>query len=175
MILKIIKKNQKQSGFTLIETLVSVTILGIILMVVTNLFASTLGAGKQALDYQKLADELRNTIFSIEKDINNGNGIANDPINPSSSLEVYDTSGNLIEYSLNGATKKIQKINSVGTSVLTSDNIEVDVMNFHIINTLLDGDPSNDSQPRVTITIEAKPKNGRKTIKAQTTISEKNY
>lgn len=174
MFQKIMKANKHQSGFTLIETLVSVTILGIILMVVTNLFASTLGAGKQALDYQKLADELRNTIFSIEKDINNGNGIANDPSNPSSILEVYDASGDLIEYSLNGATKKIQKINGTGTTVLTSDNIEVNVMNFHIINTL-GGDPSDDSQPRVTITIEAKPKNGRKTIKAQTTISEKNY
>lgn len=175
MILKIIKKNQKQSGFTLIETLVSVSVLGVILMVVTNLFASTLGAGKQTLDYQKLADELRNTIFSIEKDVNNGNGIANAPSNPSSILKVYDGSGDEIEYSLNGATKKIQKIKNSVTTELTSDNIEVNVMNFHIINTLLDGNPGNDSQPRVTISIEAKPKNGRKTIKAQTTISEKNY
>lgn len=169
------EKNQKQSGFTLIETLVSVTILGIILMVVTNLFASALGAGKQALDYQKLADELRNIIFSMEKDINNGNGVAHAPSNPSSILKVFDASGNKIEYSLNNITKKIQKIKNSITTELTSDNIEVNVMNFHIINTLLDGDPSNDSQPRVTISIEAKPKNGRKTIKAQTTISEKNY
>lgn len=165
----------RKNGFTIIEVLVSVAVLGIILMVVTNLFASTLGAGKQALDYQKLAGELRNVTFIIEKDINNKNGIAEAQGNPSNNLKIYDTDSQVIEYNLNGGAKKIQRIKGTDTALLTSGNIEVNSLSFHIINTLLDTDPSNDSQPRVTINIEAKPKNGRKVIKTQITISEKNY
>lgn len=182
------------AGFTVIEVLISVAILAVILLISINLFASTVRTGKQVLDYQRLADELRNIILDIEKDINMGNGIVSNPDAPSgdtakegcdgasdicSILRLSDNNGQMVKYVLNNSTKRIEKIenpdSSPITTLLTSDNIEVEVLNFYVINTRMDSDPSNDTQPRATVNILAKVKGGNKFIKAQTTISEKNY
>lgn len=178
----------KQSGFTLVEVLVSTVLLGVILMVVTAVFADTIKVGKKMLDYQKLADEVRNVTFLIEKSVNQSNGILTNVNtecveNICARLAIADVNGRKVEYSLDlGRIKECENTNDDGTlcnvgdkvEFLTSANIEITDLRFYVKKNVDEtGIPVE--QPRFTISVEAKPTGGSKIIHAQTTISEKNY
>lgn len=180
--------HNRQSGFTLIEVMVSTVLLSVILVVVTGVFADTLRVGKRMLDYQKLADEVRNVTFLIEKKVNQGNGILTNTAtecaaNVCAKLAVADGSGRKIEYSLD--TNRIKECEDTnGDNILcntndrvefiTSADIEITDLQFFVKKDV-DGSGVPVEQPRFTASIEAKPVGGNKIIRAQTTISEKNY
>lgn len=164
-------KIAQQSGFTLIEALVSTALLSIVLLVVTTIFASTIKTGKEVLDIQKLTDETRNVILSLEKEIGEGNGIsaaegASCP-NICDTLTVDYGSSSTI-YSYNVLNKKIQKTILGITTPVTSDNIEVTGLKFYVKSGL-------NEQPRVTVSVKANPKGSNRTANLQATVSLKNY
>lgn len=164
-------KTAPQSGFTLVEALVSTALLSIVLLVVTTIFASTIKTGKEILDIQKLTDETRNVILSLEKEISEGNGInaaggASCP-NICNTLTVdYGPSSTI--YSYDALNKKIQKTILGITTPVTSDNIEVTSLKFYVKNSLSE-------QSRVTVSIKANPKGSNRTANLQATVSLKNY
>lgn len=182
-----------QSGFTLIEVIVSVVVISIILLAVINIFGDTIKVGKQMLDYQVLADELRNVTFALEKDIRQGNGVLTDPNNPGDypecvvpgapgvcrELKIADENGNMVWYYLdNGA--RLKRATSLFSPVpsdefLTSSEIQINSLFFHVTRGIdpVSGLPTE--QPRATVAIEAKVAGGVKVLKAQTTFSEKGY
>lgn len=184
------EKINKQSGFTLAEILVTIALLPVILITVTTILAKTIQVGKQVIDYQKLADELRNVAFAMGKDINEGNGTLTNPsdINSGcasgicSSLEIADFAGKKIKYSLGNSQIKRwldknsnEQVDAQEEIILTSNNIETLDLKFYVKK---DVNPANGQpleQPRITIYMKAKPVGGQKIIETQTTISEKNY
>lgn len=166
--------NKNQSGFTLIETVVAVAIAGILFVAAIGLFSSSIKGGKAALDIQKLTDELRNSVFDVEKQINESNGIDSAGCAACDELRIFNNSGKQELYTLDGSSRLKRKIDSNGDGTfdsvidLTSNNIEILSLKFFIDNDI-------SSQPRVAITVKAKPVDGRKTINIQNTISKKNY
>jgi len=160
-------------------------------MVVINLFSQTISIGKQMLEYERLIDELRNVEFALEKDINLGNGILTNPsdlisypecdtgvANMCTALRIADKDGNEVKYYLDVLLVKKDTTKPgfpTETISLTTEQIQVDTLFFHVERGVTgSGLPSE--QPRATVTIEAKAmETGIRSIKTQTTISEKGY
>lgn len=161
------KKDNKESGLTLIEVVVAIGIFGLVVSMAFGIFGLALTSQRRIIALKNIED---NTRFAIElmareirtgKDFNGGIG----------SLSFMNAKSELIVYRLNNNT--IEKSSDGGASYLpiTGSEATIDYLNFY-----LTGQAADDGlQPRITITIGATSQvnNQSANLRIQTTISER--
>lgn len=162
-----IKIKNKATGFTIVEAMVSVVVLSIVMLIVVYLFAATVQSGKGVSETQRLIEEIRNAMVSLEKEINQSNGISSSDCNSCNELLVMTSDVKLVKYDMDSG--RLRRTVEGVSDLITSDKIEITSLKFYIRNNIIA------EQPRLTISIKANPKGNSKPINVQTTISIKGY
>ncbi len=175
------KINIKKPGFTLVETLIALSIFAILSVIVSSIYIQANHLQQRISNLQKLQNEGRYMMEKMAREIRGREIKLNyDLTNPTSTLafnkdeednlvRIYWDNNNLV-YDLNGATSTL---NSLGIAVLDAKfSIYPTTDPFSLI-------PFSNIQPRVTMMLKIKNLDGRaeyqKTLTIQTTISSKNY
>lgn len=181
--------NKKDTGFTLVEMLVVITIFSILMIAIVGVFVSVLRIQRYYLASQRLLSETSyimeytsRFIRMAQKDsdgtcINAGTNYYPDSSVLSDSLEFLNYRNQCHKFyrgneagvpDMNGKYFYQDINNGAEVLSLTSDKIEIKELNFYILG-------GDDLQPRVTIylELEAIGSNPRPNIKIQTTISQR--
>lgn len=125
-------RNEKKKGFTLIELIATMAVVGILLSAVFSLFSSTNSILISADTDNELQDESRTIVRLIEDDIKFGTKIKLDEVEATPNLEgkkiSFERENEEFYYKVKDATKEFQKvkIGSTGEAVLStiSKNVE---------------------------------------------------
>lgn len=179
--------NKKDTGFTLVEMLVVITIFSILMIAIVGVFVSVLRIQRYYLASQRLLNEVSYIMEYTSRFIRMAQkDTAGDCIFPGKNYEPEypPFSNNLKFLNYHNQCHKFYRGNEIGIPdingkyfyqdidgtdlALTSDKIEIKELNFYIIG-------GDGLQPRVTIYLEAEAigSNPRPNIKIQTTISQR--
>ncbi|MFA5431658.1 MAG: type II secretion system protein [Candidatus Paceibacterota bacterium] len=180
-----IKNKQKSKGFTMIETLVSLLIFGIISVILVNVFVSILNSQKRILQNQEIMNQASYTLerltkiirmakndeagLCVETTLKNYNWTAN-------SITFLDYNGLCTQFLLEANTIKEKKssdgnVANLGASqAVTASSVKVD--SFGIV---VAGDGEDTAQPKVTMTIKMSYNTlfSSPSLVVQTTISQR--
>lgn len=179
-----------QTGFTLIEVLVSVSIFAIVMLVATGAVFSVVEANKKSHSLKSVMTNLNFALESMMRDIRVGSRYACDgagdcAINPGSRFmykanrdvdgdSFYDAqdSNDQIEYTLSGG--RIEKRiygTSPATFLITAEEITITDLKFYVIGT----GNSDNKQPKVVITMSGYSGEGstKSEFNIQTTVSQR--
>jgi Tfp pilus assembly protein PilW len=119
-------------GFTLIEFLIYISIVGLILVLMTNLFWNVILGGTKENSYQEVQQNGRFAIFKMKQEIKKAIGI-NNPLPGSSanslSLVMANPIFNPTVFDLNGGKLRITKGGSSPIEI-TTDQINVSSLSF---------------------------------------------
>ncbi|MCX6764535.1 MAG: prepilin-type N-terminal cleavage/methylation domain-containing protein [Candidatus Nealsonbacteria bacterium] len=186
---KNIKKNKNQ-GFTLVEILISVTILVMIFSIVSGLFFSALQSQRRSLSLQSLLKEVSYAMEYMSRQLrmtqkDDIGCTALDPLEyknyattvSSIKFRSYHEDPQCLEFFLETGSNRLKAkrtITAPSEDYLTSENIIVESFNI-----IVEGDePSDETQPKVTISLKARAKGAKQEsqpeIQIQTTVSQRN-
>ena len=161
----------KQSGFTIVEVLVTSLIFSIIAMTVSAIFIQIINIEKRGLAVQKIQDNALLVLEEMSRDMRVSRvadqeapgctATAITLIHPLKGTVVYQTSGGIVQRSVNG-----------GSYVdVSGSNVNFTRMNFCFLGSL-----ANDNQsPRVTIVTSIQNRTGKEImqIDLQTTVTSR--
>ncbi|MEK7121813.1 MAG: type II secretion system protein [Patescibacteria group bacterium] len=161
----------KQSGFTIVEVLVTSLIFSIIAMTVSAIFIQIINIEKRGLAVQKIQDNALLVLEEMSRDMRVSRvadqeapgctATAITLIHPLKGTVVYQTSGGIVQRSVNG-----------GSYVdVSGSNVNFTRMNFCVLGSL-----ANDNQsPRVTIVTSIQNRTGKEImqIDLQTTVTSR--
>lgn len=139
-----------EGGFTLIETIVSLAIFGVVMVVVTAVFVSGLLIQRRAANLQSVQENASFLLETITKEIRVARLLTADTAdctgNPSGTLHFTDQDGNDVIYAKSG-TDLTKAINNGAALAINSSSIQFTNLAFCVV-----GQASGDSrQPRVTM------------------------
>lgn len=144
------KMNKNNSGFTLIEMLVTVFVFSILMTIAGSIFVQSLDVQRRAFAIQALEENGRFSLELMAREIRFSEVKTTDtncPANPSTTLSLVHPVNGDIQYSLRGTI--ISRTVDGVDQVLTSNEVEVTNLNFCVF-----GQTEGDSvQPRVTISM----------------------
>lgn len=161
----------KQSGFTVIEVLVTSLIFSIIAMSVTSIFAETLSLQRRASASQKIQDNALFVLESMSRDIR-VSAITNQesPSCTATTLTInHPLKGAMVFRLTNGAIEKSQ---AGGTYVaISGSDVRFARFNFCITGSL----PNDNKTPRIAILTTLENVSGREIfeVNLQTTVSSR--
>lgn len=156
-------RKRKRSGFTLIETLVSITIISFILLAAAGIYTFSIGLQKKSQELASLEQEANYVLNLMSKDIRASMVDYSypdyDPEIPFPTsvlaLKNYFTNQEIVYFLDN--KKIMKKIDENDAQPLTSNEIETENLQFYILPTT---DPfinsSGTTHPRITIVLELK-------------------
>ena len=161
------KKDNKESGLTLIELTVAVGIFGLVVTMVVSIFVIALVSQRRIVSLRNIEDNARFALESMAREIRTGKNFGGSV----NSLSFTNAKGESIVYRLNNRT--IEKSSDGGTnySAVTGSEVTVDYLNFYLL-----GQATGDGlQPRITITIGITSQVGTQisNTKIQNTVSER--
>lgn len=159
------KKNNKESGLTLIEVIVAIGIFGLVVSMAFGIFGLALTSQRRIIALKNVEDNTRFAIELMAREIRTGKNFSGN----TSLLSFTNAKSESIVYRLNNNT--IEKSSDGGSSYLpvTGPETTINYLNFY-----LTGQAANDGlQPRITITIGATSQinNQSANLRIQTTIS----
>jgi len=167
------KSVKRQSGFTIVEVLVSSVIFSIIAMAVSSIFVQTLGLQRRGAAAQKIQDNALFVLESMSRDIRVSDIANQESANcTATTLTIThpDPAKGTIIYRLNGDV--VEKSQNGGSYVAISGS---DV-SFTRFNFCITGSLQNDNKtPRIAILSTVQNKSGREILKVnlQTTVSSR--
>lgn len=165
---KIPYTKSKSNGFTLIEIIVALFALGVILSIVSTVFAQALSYQRRALNAQKVEENLDLVMEAMAREIRvstilTGNTAC--PLSPAPSITLQHPINGLVVYSL---SNNVIHRNVAGVdSEMSSNTIQFTRLQFCITGNI------KGTQPRVTINSTAQSTDVAQQIKEdyQTTLS----
>ncbi len=172
-------RHNNQSGFTLVEVLITSFIFSIIMLSVSGLFISILANERRAFAAQAIQE---NGLFIMElmsREIRVSQIRAADQNPPGdspgctlTSLTIDHPVNGTVTYSLNGSTGVLQRTAGGFTSDLTSSTVSFSRLNF----CLLGSDPTDQKQVRVAILASVRNKTGKDilTFNLETAVTSRN-
>lgn len=162
-----IKNNNKESGLTMIELIVSIGIFSLIVVMAVGTFILALSSQRRIIALRNVEDNTRFTIEVIAREIRtgvnfSGGGSTLSFTNAAGQSVVYRLNSNAIEKSINGGSTY---------SAVTGSEITVNYLSFYLTGQAL----GDGLQPRITVVIGVTGQVGNQTanLKIQTTISER--
>ncbi len=175
------------TGFTLIEMLVSVSIFAIVMLVATGSVFSIVEANKKTHSLKSVMTNLNFALESMSRDIRVGFRYRCDDIGDCASGGTVfrykanrdvdgggysaDDSSDQIQYSLSGG-RLMKQLYSSGQAAfpITAEEIQIESMRFYVVGTGV-----GDGQPKVLITIRGYAGTGttRSDFSIQTTVSQR--
>ncbi|MCX6813815.1 MAG: type II secretion system protein [Candidatus Azambacteria bacterium] len=159
------KKDNKESGLTLIELIVAIGIFGLVVNMVFGIFGLAIVNQRRIIALRNVEDSVRFTIESMAREIRTSNNFSSGV----GSLSFTNAKGEAVIYRLNGGIVEKSSDGGVNYSAVTGSETTINYLNFY-----LSGQASGDGlQPRVTITMGATSRVGNQNAdsKVQTTIS----
>lgn len=180
------KNNKESRGFTLVETLVALTIFALVGGLGVNFLLSGLSAQRQALESQGAMDEISfvmeymaRALREARKDLGNPleclDVAGNNYEAPVGRVRFLDKGGVCRDFYLNTGDHRLYELRKVGVVVLgdealTSDNLEV----TKFLVALRGRSQTDNEQPRVTLALEVKIiGKPDKLIQVETTLSQR--
>lgn len=159
------KKDNKESGLTLIELIVAIGIFGLVVSMVFGVFSLAIVSQRRIIALRNVEDSIRFTIESMAREVRTGKNFSGGV----GSLSFTNAKGESVIYRLSGGIVEKSSDGGVNYSVVTGSETIVNYLNFY-----LTGQAAGDGlQPRVTITMDAASQVGNQSanLKIQTTIS----
>jgi len=156
------KLKNKNTGFTLVELIVSLGLFTVVMMISTSALLSLSDTNKKVQSMRVAFDNLNLALESMSREIRMGSVYHCDATvgtvtttrdcdvasGGASSISFLSQTGEQITYQLNGATVK-RTVGPVGPDAMTAPEIKITNLRFYVLGT---NSGSND-QPRVIITI----------------------
>ena len=139
--------NHRKNGFTLIETMVTVSIFALVTLSITSLFLTTAKAHRQGLAMEEINQESQIILERIEKEVRMAkiNSLTN---SSSTTLLITTNTSNDVTYKFNSTNKTIErKFQGGDYQALNSNKVQITQGKFYIVN-------NSDSQPYVTINFQ---------------------
>jgi len=164
------KLNLHKKGFTLIETLVAVTMVALIITTVMGIFLSTVSGGQRVTQLKTVEDNARYAMEIMSRELRMALTIYEDEANKcDAELDFINSNGESQRYNLSGE-QLIKTVTGVSEEI-TSQKVKVSKLDF-CVNDFVD----EDIQPRINIlmTIESA-KDPLVKISLQTTVSLRAY
>lgn len=165
--MKKFKKNKKESGLTMIEIMVAVSIFGLVIGIVIGTFVLALSSQRRIIALRNTEDNIRFTIEAMAKEIKTGKNFSGG----GNSISFTNARGEAISYRLSSNIIEKSSDGGVNYSAVTGTEVTVNYSNYYLM-----GQAAGDGlEPRVTITIGITSSVGSQTadLKIQTTISER--
>ena len=164
------------SGFTLVELLLAITLGAIVIMLISGIFAQTLRLQRRAFFIQRVQENLSLMLEAMAKEIRVSTistANTNCPFTPVQFLTINHPVNGNIEYSLSLSDNSVHRKlpDSDVDTVLNSANVKVNKMDFCISGNNSD----DDLQPRITILLSVQNASGMEIfpIEIQTTVSQR--
>lgn len=160
-------KLKANSGFTLIEIMVAVSIFSIVMLVAIGSVLSIVSANRKAQALNSVINNLNFALEGMVRDLRTGyeydcdintNGLQDCVTSPSTAIDFYSSqySGN-VGYSLSGTSiyKEIKDgVNTSGPIALNGDEVKINSLNFYVIGTDKASGAQHDYyQPKIIITV----------------------
>lgn len=181
------KRFKKNTGFTLIEMIVSLGVFTIIALISTGSFLIVLGAQKKSISSGNVQENLRVTLEMMAKEIRTGTSYycgsskndfgsgsdTQDCLNGGPAFTFYFINKTVI-YRVNN--QRIEKSTDGGLifSVITFPEVKIDNLTFYVTGSTIISDTA---QPKVTIVLKGSMDMGSKTSESefniQTTVSQR--
>ena len=179
-------------GFTIVETLVAISIFVIIMGAAFNSVLSLFSSQRYRLASQKVADEVSLLTESLTRELREAQrdrdgGVVclstdssyEEILSPGPGIKFLDLELRCREIALFlflTGNRVAERIDLRGWNALSSENISIEALEFNLIGQA--GGVADNIQPRVTVFIEATAKNfpgaDPPRVKMQTTISQRN-
>jgi len=141
----------KKASFTLLETIVTIAIYAVMLLMITNIVILNAKLNEQMKMRTRIRNELSQISSSIKRDVRNADSI--NPDECQSTRCLITISGSVINWNLD-ANKLTRTANSTPTEI-TADYLIIDSVNFSAI-----AEPDrNNTKVTIILTIMAKGKN----------------
>lgn len=158
------------AGFTLAETLVTVLIFSIIVIIIGGTFASVLDTQRRAFNIQEIEENSNFLLEAMAKEIRVSTINSPDsdcPVSPATVLDITHPVNGSIRYSLSGTA--VQRTVNGAITTISSNLVEFTRLQFCISGT----GATDQKQPRVTILAGIRSANTKQqaTIDVQTTLS----
>lgn len=170
--MKKIKQIFKYSGFTLIESVVTIFIFSILTSTVMGIFVSALNLQRRSFNIQQVEENANFILESMAKEIRVGtisSPNTNCPLDTSSSLDIIHPVNGSVVYSLSG-NDLLRTVNGLQTTV-NSNTIQFTSLKFCVFGNI----NPDQKQPRVTILATIRSTNAQQqvTIDIETTVSQR--
>ena len=166
--------NQCQAGFTLLESVVTISVFAVLVSIVGSVFISSLTLQRRATNIQQVQENSSFLLESITKSIRVSTITTPDTgancITPSANLTIIHPVDGTVVYSLANGTDLQMTVNGVPT-IINSNTIQFASLRFCV-----SGQASGDQlQPRVTLIASIRSTNSTQpaTINIQTTTSQR--
>lgn len=160
------------AGFTLVETLTTVTIFSLVVVIFGAVFAQAINIQRRAFNMQQVSENAQFVLESMAKEIRYSQiaGASNNcPSGSTTSLSIIHPVNGAVTYALSGTA--IQRTVGGNQTLVSSNTVEFVSLRF-----CLQGIEGGDQrQPRVTILAKARSRNAlqQETIDLQTTVSQR--
>lgn len=183
-------RQQRRSGFTVMELLVAVTLLIVVVVAVTNIFSYVVKAQKRIYVNQQLQANLRfateSMVREIHQDLIDYAAYVSPLAQEQTELRLRDANGNSIRFRQSGNDLELSRDVGVTWGKLLSDATRVVALKFYLAPTSdpLAPCPSTpcsvpNEQPRVTIVLTAQSTSPYATVDNavffQTTVTTRTY
>ena len=166
------KKNKNNSGFTLVEMLVTVFVFSIIMTIAGSIFVQALDLQRRAFSIQDLEETGRFALETMAREIRFGDiqtADSNCPSSPSDELQImHPVNGDIIYRHRD--TRIVKVTNGTARNLVFDQDLEVTNLRF-CVSGVTEGD---NIQPKVTILISLSTgKKDTQTIDLQTTVTQR--
>lgn len=179
-------KKPINAGFTLVEMIVVIALLGLLVGVVFNLFASGFSSQRNTLSVQKstnqlsyIAEYMGRALRQATKDLNGTCITAKKNFEVvSGELRFLDKASRCRAFFLAGTQikEKISPDSSSSGLVGTDQPLTPSGMSVTNFNVVLQGEVQTDAmQPRITFVMEAEGEGSTAKVRLQTTVSQRNF
>lgn len=172
-------KNQKNSGFTIIELMVATSLFLVILSIVSGVFVKSLRTQRGALGLIEAGSNAELAIEQMAREMRTGTNFS--VFQEGKSISFKNVNGNTMTYNWDSETKQLKCLetgdysdkhcSSAAPQPITANNVSVNNLKFTFFN----GVPADPYPPRITITLKiASPKNPASEVNIQITVSSRN-
>ena len=122
---------KKQKGFTLVELLVAIGILGVVGGIATIILFTTLRSASKSDIMREVKQNGDYAISVMERMIRNATGVESTCLGSGTSLTINNPDGRTTTFSLGGTSNiQIASVSALGTGFLTNEKVAATGLNF---------------------------------------------
>jgi prepilin-type N-terminal cleavage/methylation domain-containing protein len=168
----IFKEIKTEKGFTLLETLVTLFVFSILMVIVGSVFVDSLNMQRKAFNYQQSQENANFVLESMAKEIRVSQISGPDtacPGFPAAILNIVSPTNGNVTYQLIG--NAIHRIVGGQDTIISSNTVQFTRLQFCVSGTAV----GDSLQPRVTVITSVRSKSAlqQATVDIQTTISQR--